>query len=103
MNDLVIQEARTTVKLDYFWIGIRDSDSKNNWQYVSSNQTVSWTNWRSGQPDNSDGNPENCVNPLFKDIFEWDDTPCRYPRPSICELTTKKKGTYTSLLTVSLF
>ena len=103
LNDLVIQEARTTVKLDDFWIGIRDSDSKNNWQYVSSNQTVSWTNWRSGQPDNNDGNPENCLGTLFKDSFEWDDTPCRYSKPSICELTTKKKGTCTSLLTASLF
>ena len=88
-NDAVIQEARKTVTTtDIFWIGIRDSDSKNNWQYVSSNQKISWANWHSGYPDNGWGNPENCVDTLFPDSFKWNDDVCTYSKQSICELTT---------------
>ena len=88
-NDAVIQEARKTVTTTHiFWMGIRDSDSKNNWQYVSSNQTISWTNWHSGFPDNYLGNPENCVNTVIADSFQWNDESCTRSSPSICELTT---------------
>ena len=56
LNDAVIKEARRTVTTSHtFWLGIRDSDSNNHWQYVSSHQKVSWTNWGPGMPDNSDG------------------------------------------------
>ena len=33
-NDAVIQEARNTTTSYNFWLGIIDSDGKNNWQYV---------------------------------------------------------------------
>jgi hypothetical protein len=69
-------------------MGIRDSDSKNNWQYVSSNQTISWANWYPGFPDNYNGSPENCVNTVIADSFQWNDESCTRSTPSICELTT---------------
>ena len=88
-NDAVIQEARKTVTTTHiFWMGIQDSDSKNNWQYVSSNQKISWANWHSGYPDNGWGNPENCVDTYFADSFKWNDEYCTRSIPSICELTT---------------
>ena len=75
-------------------MGIRDSESKNNWKYASTNnQTISWTNWSPGLPDNYNGKPENCVDTLFKNSFKWNDSPCEASRLSICETTTKKKGT----------
>ena len=69
-------------------MGIQDSDSKNNWQYVSSNQKISWTNWYPNIPDNFAGQPENCVDTIFADSFKWNDNTCTKSIPSICELTT---------------
>ena len=75
-------------------MGIRDSDSNNNWKYASNNQTVSWTNWNPGSPDNFGGLPENCVNTGSKGSSKWKDGTCSYNFQSICELTTEKKGMY---------
>ena len=98
----MIQEARNTTTSYNFWLGIIDSDSKNNWQYVSSKQEISWTNWYPGLPDNYNGLPENCVdtNTYFYtnnlDSLQWNDGPCASPHLSICEMTTE--GTYSCLL-----
>ena len=87
LNDAVIKEARRTVTTSYlFWMGIRDSDSNNNWQYVSSNQKVIWTNWAPGQPDNNNGDPENCLTTNGVSGFKWNDGSCAFSFPSICEL-----------------
>ena len=88
LNDAVIKEARRIVTTSfYILLGIRDSDSNNNWQYVSSNQNVIWTNWSPGMPDNYHGLPENCVTTFGDSGFLWNDVPCAAPYPSICELT----------------
>ena len=88
LNDAVIKEARRTVTTSHiFWLGIRDSDSNNNWQYVSSHQKVTWTNWSPGIPDNFDGHPENCVDTYVPSTFKWNDNPCAASKLSICELT----------------
>ena len=89
LNDGVIKEARRTVNTSHiFWLGIRDSDSNNHWQYVSSHQKVSWTNWGPGMPNNCGGLPENCVNSWFPSTFKWNDGRCAVHFPSICELTS---------------
>ena len=86
LNDAVIKEARRTVTTSYlFWMGVRDSDSNNNWQYVSSKQEISWSNWYPGQPN--DLGPENCVDTYHSSTFQWNDAPCAYLLSSICELT----------------
>ena len=101
-NDAVIQEARNTTASYNFWLGIIDSDSRNNWQYVSSKKEISWSNWYPGLPDNYNGLPENCVdtNTYFYtnnlDSLQWNDGPCASPHLSICEMTTE--GTYSCLL-----
>ena len=88
LNDAVIKEARRTVDVNTFWLGIRDLDSNNNWQYVSSHEKVTWTNWSPGMPDNLNGLPENCVNSHDPSTFKWNDDSCTVSYQSICELTT---------------
>ena len=101
-NDAVIQEVRTTTASYNFWLGFIDSDSRNNWQYVSSKKEISWSNWYPGLPDNYNAQPENCVatNTYFysnnSNSLQWNDGPCASPHLSICEMATE--GTYSCLL-----
>ena len=89
-NDAVLQEARTVTTRLNFVLGIQDSNSQNNWQYISSNKNVSWFNWLSGQPNNDNGNQEDCVCNIgaYSD-YKWGDIPCSSKCPSICEMTTE--------------
>ena len=85
-NDAVIQEARTVTSSPDFFLGIQDSNSQNNWQYISNNKLVSWFNWRSGEPENlNDG----CVGPSGNLDYTWNDRPCGGRVASICEMTTE--------------
>ena len=85
MNDAVIQEARKTVTTSpSFFLGIQDSNSQNNWQYISSKENVSWFNWHSGEPNTQN---YNCVYGSSDDT--WSDKPCSQKLGSICEMTTE--------------
>ena len=65
-NDAVLQVARKIVTTSLnFNLGIQDSNSQNNWQYISSNMDVSWFNWHSGQPNNDISISENCIGVIF--------------------------------------
>lgn len=57
--------------------------------YVSNNESISYENWRPGQPDN-DRDEEHCVN--FKDWYDkpkeksqWNDERCTFEFYHICE------------------
>ena len=85
-NDKVIEFARNLIKSNYFSIGIKDFNSKNNWQYLSNNEKLSWTNWATGQPANDYNTLENCVRDGYTN--KWHDVPCNSQYPSICEMKT---------------
>ena len=99
-NDAVIQVARRTVtpSLNFFFLGIQDSNSQNNWQYISNNKNVSWFYWHSGQPNNDNGNSEDCVGNIDYggSDYTWSDIPCGLKDVSICEMTTE--GIFFTLL-----
>ena len=104
LNDAVIQEARKTITTSpSFFLGIQDSNSQNNWQYISSKENVSWFNWHSGEPQNYRGVLENCVSPYFKTNSKWYDYPCSQKIGSICEMTTEGNFVYYSTLAVYIF
>nr|XP_044250869.1 C-type lectin domain family 4 member F-like [Drosophila takahashii] len=44
----------------YYWLGINDRDSENNFVSVATGKPVKFKNWRKGQPDNHENN-EDCV------------------------------------------
>ena len=87
-NDAVLQDARTVTTSPNFVLGIQDSNSQNNWQYISSNKNVSWFNWLSGQPNNDNGQ-EDCVCNIGSSDYTWSDIPCSQKIASICEMTTE--------------
>ena len=96
LNNKVITEARKTIGgSDFFYLGIQDSNSQNNWQYVSNNKTISWSNWHyeSQEPNNYNSIIENCIGTWPQgdnsEIVKWADIPCTSSQTSICEMTTE--------------
>ena len=84
-NDAVIQEARTVTTRLNFVLGIQDSNSQNNWQYLSNNKNVSWFNWHSGEPNTQN---YNCISTFFSNDYTWADELCSNRDVSICEMTS---------------
>ena len=67
----------------HFWFGINDIDIEGTFQYATGGN-LSFTNWRSGQPDNY-GGAQNCAR-TFDIITQWDDYNCDIKFASICEI-----------------
>ena len=47
-----------------------------------------YMNWQQGEPTNN--NNEGCIN-IYRDSGKWNDIPCDYQLPSICELQSSFK------------
>jgi len=61
------------------------SRSKFVWKFINGDQrSMGYTNWDSGQPDNSDGK-EACVNLWKKYGYKWNDEPCGHRYCFVCE------------------
>ena len=83
-NDLVIPSANLiSPSITYFWLGMNDIDTEGTFQYATGGN-LSFTNWRSGQPDNY-GGAQNCAR-TFDIITQWDDYNCDIKFASICEI-----------------
>jgi hypothetical protein len=63
------------------WIGLTDVDSEGNFVWVDGSS--GFTSWYSGEPNNSGG--EDCAATNFGAIAQWNDYPCSYLLPFICE------------------
>ncbi|XP_018411419.1 PREDICTED: mannose-binding protein C-like [Nanorana parkeri] len=63
------------------FLGISDSQLEGTFKY-STGETVNFTNWRSGEPNNS-GDAEDCVEILGSG--QWNDVPCSNQYLVICE------------------
>ncbi len=61
----------------YFWVGLYRTRS---W---SDQSNSSFSNWRTGQPDNA-GNSEYCTAVSFRDSGSWTDENCNTALPFIC-------------------
>ena len=92
VNDAVIKEARKALEVQkrhVFFLGIQDSNSQNNWQYISNKIKISWTNWEPGEPNNYQEEITDCVSTFWNNTYTWDDFPCSAKLVSICEMTTE--------------
>ena len=91
-NDAVIKKARKALEVQkrhVFFLGIQDSNSQNNWQYISNKVKISWTNWEPGEPNNYQEEITDCVSTFWNNTYTWDDFPCSAKLVSICEMTTE--------------
>ena len=77
-------------KID-FWLGITDRHSEGHWVLESTGESVVFTDWNSGEPNNNGrSGTENCVhiNPSY---YKWNDLDCNdkpgngWMRTALCE------------------
>ena len=70
------------------WIGLyRNPENKQGWLWVG-RSTVYFTSWDTGEPNNYESNDEDCGE-LRMPSGKWNDLPCHYHRPYICEISGK--------------
>ena len=76
--------VRTLIGGAQAWIGGTDRDAEGDWVWATG-EAFSFTNWRSGEPNDGGGDGEDCM------IFEgnrggtWDDRRCRDNYNFVCE------------------
>ncbi|XP_053376929.1 brevican core protein-like [Mercenaria mercenaria] len=63
------------------WIGLNDMSVEGKYIWVLSGNTVSFTNWQSGEPNNVSN--EDCI--IVNSENYWVDIPCGWNRKYICE------------------
>ncbi|KAK7138320.1 hypothetical protein R3I94_013821 [Phoxinus phoxinus] len=66
------------------WVGAHDGEQEGEWLW-SDGSVYSYTNWCSGEPNNS-GGPENCLEISWTSNRCWNDTPCSTSLNYICVL-----------------
>lgn len=64
-------------------IGVTDAFKENDWVFLSSLETVPFTNFGSGNPDNYNNQDCVCIATYFN--YQWDDFDCLYEISYVCE------------------
>ena len=72
LEDNVLPDIINTLSENEFWIGFNDTAVEGTWEWISG-EPVTYTNWRSGEPNNSHGNEDYGVLVGWSDS-EWNDT-----------------------------
>ncbi|KAK7494845.1 hypothetical protein BaRGS_00013972 [Batillaria attramentaria] len=70
--------------VNYVWIGLNDLASGQDFRWDGSNSRPSYTNWRSGEPNNLGGD-EDCVRLDADSAAKWNDADCHVRWPFCCE------------------
>merc|ERR1712158_302254 len=85
-----------------FWLGITDRHFEGYWVLESTGKSVNFTNWKSGEPNNGNGNPgnENCA--FINEREKWNDVDCNgkpsngWTRTALCEKSCEAPWTQLS-------
>lgn len=66
-----------------FWIGGSDMLVEGEWEWMTSHNLVTFTDWASGEPD--DFLNQDCLDIKTSAHYHWNDSPCSYLHWFICE------------------
>ena len=70
-----------------YWIGLNDIANEGSFIYNSDQSSISWENWRNGQPNNVAGG-QDCVAANNNGNGKWDDDKCDDLKSFVCEKGT---------------
>ena len=65
-----------------YWLGSNDIQQEGTWRFASTNQEMTYTNWRPGEPNNYKQS-EDCL--AVSNTLGWVDAPCNTPINYVCE------------------
>nr|XP_029716355.1 C-type lectin 37Db-like [Aedes albopictus] len=89
LTEFVARELNCT-ELCAVWIGANDLGSEGTFTWTATGRWVGFTNWKSNQPDNTNGVfEEHCVEvlyfPAYDFIWQWNDSVCKHEKYFACE------------------
>lgn len=67
-----------------FWMDGSDQITEGLWVWASTMETIRYTNWEQGEPNNYIGIDEDCLE-LYLSNFKWNDIRCTHANHFICE------------------
>ncbi|XP_033732134.1 perlucin-like protein [Pecten maximus] len=67
-----------------YWIDGNDLEVENVWKYISTGQTISFTEWAPGEPNAAEN--DNCMNLWGKSGFRYADNDCEEHYNYICQI-----------------
>ena len=67
-----------------YYIGVHDKDTEGNFVYESSGNPVEFVHWDENEPSNH-GGEENCVEVVTVKDGKWNDIPCTWKVPFVCQ------------------
>ncbi|XP_067686886.1 perlucin-like protein [Haliotis asinina] len=83
-NDFVKGLMRSSGVNEAVWIGASDLFQEGVFRWAATNQKLSFTDWRAGEPNNMN-TAENCVEIEYYLQDQWNDNLCSKKQPFICE------------------
>jgi hypothetical protein len=84
-EDFLAQQQKPYGKT-LWWIGYSDQSQEGQFSWVDGSSS-GYSNWASSEPNNS-GGAENCTVDAWDPGGRWNDYPCAYEQPFICERST---------------
>ncbi|XP_070560009.1 alpha-N-acetylgalactosamine-specific lectin-like [Ptychodera flava] len=69
-----------------FWIGLNDKDWESEFVW-SDGDSVVYTNWSNGEPDDRRGQDCAAIDPTFTSASSWDDEDCTNQYTFVCKMT----------------
>ena len=84
-----MQPKNPSQQYEGVWLGANDIATESNFVWAATGKSVTYTNWKLGQPDNS--MDEDCVHLLTESEGRWNDIDCDLPghkQITMCERIT---------------
>ncbi|XP_022294740.2 perlucin-like [Crassostrea virginica] len=75
---------------EHFWIGGTDTIQEGKWVWISSQDSLDYTDWAPGEPNNGIG--AGCMTMAYHEGYHWNDDFCTSQYDFICERTSTGSG-----------